>query len=382
MYKKFIKRIIDFTCALLLIIILSPILLMVALLVKLTSRGPVLYKGMRTGYKGKTIYISKFRSMVANADAVGGDLAIGSDPRITKFGKLMRITKLDELPQLFDILSGKMSFIGPRPELVRCAKNFKGRELEILNVRPGLTDFSSVYFVNMEEVVTTTSTEEDYENRILKVKNKLRLKYVDEISFFTDLKLLFLTAFAIIGKIFKITKHKYPRASGKPTVAIYSQDMEEIRDNHLQLIDNLIESNFDVFIISEDSDAKHELLARGCKVINQKYKKHPRKFVKKINASIIPDFVLTYGAVPNTIISNRSSKLGYNCIMNLTTNDQNALLNDKNIVKQYTKSLSKALHAYCEENDVLALLKNNLKITVAANPDQEMSREVVEAIAI
>lgn len=369
MYKKGIKRLMDLIFSLILLLILLPIMIIVALLVKLTSRGPIFYKGKRTGYKGKTIYIYKFRSMVANADAVGGDLATGHDPRITKVGRFLRVFKLDEIPQLLNILKGEMSFIGPRPELVRCAEKFTGDELKIFNVRPGLTDFSSIYFVNMEEVVGSAEIAANYENSILRVKNKLRIKYVNEISFFTDLKILFMTGFAILGKILRITKYKYPRANGKPSIIIHSTSLDYIYLNHLSLIEKLIKNEFEVIIVAPFNDNKDELLSMGCKLVNVKYKKKITGIACKINNSILPEFVISYGNLANITSGKAAIKGKYKSIINISDNDY-LFLNEK-LIHNYKKIAKRVNYTYSSTEEVINkinLPKN--KITIINNSDE------------
>ena len=202
-YNKFVKRVIDFILALILTIVLLPFYLIISLLVVICSGFPIFYRPERGGYKQKTFRIIKFRTMVKNADQIGGGTTALNDPRITKIGIFLRKTKLDETPQLFNILSGKMSFIGPRPELLRYTNNYSEEEKVILQVRPGITDFSSIEFINLDEVVGGDNADEMYEKYVLKRKNELRIKYANEVSFVTDFKLFFKTVFSVIRKAFK-----------------------------------------------------------------------------------------------------------------------------------------------------------------------------------
>ena len=214
-YNKLFKRIIDFLLALVLAIILIPFYIIVSLIVVITSGFPILYRPQRGGYKEKPFKICKFRTMVKNADKIGGGTTALNDPRITKIGGFLRKTKLDETPQLFNILSGKMSFIGPRPELLRYTDKYSEDEKVILQVRPGITDFSSIEFINLDEVVGGENADEMYEKYVLKRKNELRIKYANEVSFGTDFKLFFKTVFSVIKKAFKYIFKRNKKGEGK-----------------------------------------------------------------------------------------------------------------------------------------------------------------------
>lgn len=206
-YNKIFKRIIDLFLAILIFLMLLPIFLIVSFLIVLESGFPILYKADRGGYHGKTFKIYKFRSMIKNADKIGGGTTALNDSRITKVGNFIRKTKIDELPNLLNIIKGEMSFIGPRPELLRYTNQYIGTEKLILEVRPGITDFSSIEFINLDEIVGTINADENYEKLVLPKKNKLRLKYVANISFMTDVKIFFLTIEKVIRKSIKfITK--------------------------------------------------------------------------------------------------------------------------------------------------------------------------------
>ncbi len=203
-YNRFVKRIIGFLIALILFIILIPLYLIISLVILLETGFPVLYKPQRCGYLGKPFKIFKFRTMVKDADKIGGGTTALNDSRITKVGGFLRKTKLDEIPQLLNIIKGDMSFIGPRPELLRYTDNYKGDELYILKVRPGITDYSSIEFISLDEVVGSENADEMYEKYVLDKKNKLRIKYALNVSFLTDVTLFFKTVFATLKKAFKV----------------------------------------------------------------------------------------------------------------------------------------------------------------------------------
>lgn len=178
-YKKFynvhMKSKLDFLLALVFLIVLLPVYIIISLAIIIDSGFPVFYKADRGGYKGVPFKIFKFRSMVKNADKIGGGTTALNDPRITRVGAFLRKTKLDEIPQLFNILNGTMSFIGPRPELLKYTNQYEGEEKLILEVRPGITDYSSIEFINLDEIVGGENADEMYEKHVLKKKNQLRM---------------------------------------------------------------------------------------------------------------------------------------------------------------------------------------------------------------
>lgn len=202
-YNRFLKRIIDFIFAIILFIVLIPFYFIIGLAIAIESGFPVFYRPKRGGYKEKPFRIFKFRTMVKDADKIGGGTTALNDPRITKVGKFLRKTKLDEIPQLLNVISGSMSFIGPRPELLKYTTTYEGAEKDILKVRPGITDFSSIEFINLDEIVGGENADEMYEKYVLKKKNELRIKYAHEVSFLTDFKLFFKTIFKVIKKALK-----------------------------------------------------------------------------------------------------------------------------------------------------------------------------------
>lgn len=202
LYNRYIKRLLDILISGAALSVLWPAYLVIGLLIAAEDGLPVFYRAERGGYRGKTFRICKFRSMVKNADKIGGGTTSLRDPRITKVGNFLRKTKLDEIPQLGQVFLGKMSLIGPRPELLRYVSQYQGEELEILQVRPGITDYSSVEFINLDEIVGTENADEMYEKHVLKKKNALRVKYARTVSFRTDVYILFKTVAAVLEKAF------------------------------------------------------------------------------------------------------------------------------------------------------------------------------------
>lgn len=192
---KFFKRVIDVVCSLVGLLVLSPVLIIISILIKLESDGPIIFSQDRIGYRGQKFKMYKFRSMVVNAEELKKKLAeqnemsgpmfkMKNDPRVTKIGKFIRKTSIDELPQLINILKGEMSLVGPRPSLPKEVKEFEPWMMERLEVKPGLTCYWQVSGRN----------DIDFEDWM-----KLDIKYVRERSFFLDMKLIFKTFFVLFG---------------------------------------------------------------------------------------------------------------------------------------------------------------------------------------
>ena len=181
------------------LIILSPLLVLVAIWIKLDSRGPVFYRQVRVGRKNKDFRIFKFRSMRIGSDK-GSLVTIGGrDPRITRSGYFIRKYKLDELPQLINVFIGDMSLVGPRPEVRQYVDYWTPEQMRVLDVRPGITDPASIKFRNENELMGKAENPEDYYiNVIMQEKIRLYLEYVDNASFWYDIKLILKTFFVII----------------------------------------------------------------------------------------------------------------------------------------------------------------------------------------
>lgn len=206
-YNRYVKRVIDFIVALFLLILSSPLFLIISLIIIIDTGFPVFYKPLRAGYKNKPFHIYKFRTMVKDADKGDGTTAL-NDPRITRSGKILRKLKLDEIPQFINVLNGTMSFIGPRPELLRYTEQYIDEEKLILEVRPGITDFSSIEFINLDEIVGEENPDEMYEKYVLKKKNELRVKYAKEVSAKTDAKLFINTCLQVLKKAIRVIRKK------------------------------------------------------------------------------------------------------------------------------------------------------------------------------
>lgn len=201
------KRLFDFFASLLGLIILSPLFLIISLLVVTTSRGGIFFRGVRVGKNGKTFRIFKFRSMVKDAEGKGKWNVGNNDPRVTKFGVFLRKTKIDELPQLINVLKGDMSLVGPRPELQFYVDKYTEREKPILDLRPGITDWASMVNIAQFEVFTKAEDPDAaYEKYIRPLKLELQLYYRYNRSFFGDIYILFWTVFKVITRSKKLPK--------------------------------------------------------------------------------------------------------------------------------------------------------------------------------
>lgn len=195
-----VKRAFDIVVSLLATIVLSPILLGIALLVRLGSRGPALYRAIRVGRHGSDFLMLKFRTMVIDADRKGASSTSADDPRITPIGKFLRRFKLDELPQLLNVLRGDMSIVGPRPQIRWAVNLYTPEERQMLSVRPGITDYASLKYRNEAEILRgSTDPDRDYLEKIAPGKNRLAVQYVRTISMWGDLKIIAATALAVLG---------------------------------------------------------------------------------------------------------------------------------------------------------------------------------------
>ena len=188
-----LKRLFDVIVSALGLLVLSPVLLVLALLVKFSSPGTVLYHATRVGLDGHPFKLLKFRSMVANAAQIGPAVTGAADSRITPIGRFLRRTKLDELPQLLNVLRGEMSLVGPRPEDPRYAALYTPEQRRVLSVRPGITSPASIAYRSEEAMLTGDDWETHYIQHVMPAKLEIDLQYVEHASLLYDLKLIFRT---------------------------------------------------------------------------------------------------------------------------------------------------------------------------------------------
>ena len=197
------KRVFDITLAGVLLCVLSPLLIVLALAVKITSKGDILFRQRRPGRAGREFYIMKFRTMVVNEESPGPVLTRADDPRVTWIGRHLRKWKLDELPQLLNVFQDDMSFVGPRPQPTKLWKDPSIQEQAsyVLSVRPGITSHATLNFRNEEELLaplTSAEVEEVYLKTIMPVKLKLELEYLSRANFRSDIGIIFKTIFRIV----------------------------------------------------------------------------------------------------------------------------------------------------------------------------------------
>ncbi len=190
------KRIFDIFFSLIGILLLLPLFAVVAILIKIDSRGPVFFRQERVGRNFHPFNIHKFRTMVVDAANNGPQITVGGDKRVTKVGRFLRKYKIDEIPQLINVLIGEMSFVGPRPEVKKYVELYKSEYEKLLKIRPGITDPSSIKYSNEEGVLSLSiNWEEEYVKRILPEKIKLSLDYADNYNIFNDIRTIFKTVF-------------------------------------------------------------------------------------------------------------------------------------------------------------------------------------------
>lgn len=195
-----LKRFFDIVFSLIGLVLVSPLFLIIAILIKLEDKGLVFYQGVRVGRSEKPFKMFKFRTMVVNADRIGGPSTADDDPRITGTGKFLRKYKLDELPQLINVLKGEMSFVGPRPEVPEEVELYREEHRRaILSVQPGMTDYSSIKFHNEGEILKgSEDPHQMFREKIQPEKIRLGLKYVKDHSFWIDLKVIFQTLKTVV----------------------------------------------------------------------------------------------------------------------------------------------------------------------------------------
>lgn len=193
------KRIFDIIVASLLVVILSPILLLLSILIKIDSPGPVMFRQVRVTTYGKPFRIFKFRTMVNNADKIGTQVTTKGDSRVTRMGKMLRGCRLDELPQLFNVLKGEMSFVGTRPEVEKYVAHYTDEMKATLLMPAGITSRASIEYKDEERLLESAeNADEVYIHQVLPEKMKYNLRAIEKFSFWDDIKTMFATVIAVI----------------------------------------------------------------------------------------------------------------------------------------------------------------------------------------
>ncbi len=203
-FSLFRKRLFDIFASALMLIVLSPLFLILAIAIKIDSKGTVFYRQERVTQYGKRFRIHKFRTMVSNADKIGTAVTIENDSRVTKVGRKIRGLRLDELPQLLDVLSGNMSFVGTRPEVPKYVAKYLPEMMATLLFPAGVTSLASIYYKDEAELLNgAEDADQVYVEKILPAKMYYNLKAIEKFGFWQDIKTMFMTVFAVLGKEYK-----------------------------------------------------------------------------------------------------------------------------------------------------------------------------------
>ena len=193
-FNLFIKRLFDILASLFGILVMAIPMIIISIAIKLDSKGPVFFKQKRVKKNNKDFTILKFRTMVVDAPKLGMTITVGDDPRITKVGKFLRKTKLDEFPQLFNVLVGDMSFVGPRPEVRKYVDMYSDSDRDILKIRPGITDLASIKYRDESEILDKSDNpEKTYVEEIMPNKIELNKQYIENINLLNDIKIILQT---------------------------------------------------------------------------------------------------------------------------------------------------------------------------------------------
>lgn len=203
LYKRrlglFAKRVFDIVIAFLTLIILSPAFLIISVAIRLDSKGPIMFRQVRVTRYEKQFKIFKFRTMVNNANQNGSLVTTKNDHRVTRIGKILRTSKLDEIPQLINIILGDMTFVGTRPEVVKYVERYSDDMIATLLLPAGITSEASILYKDEEQLFKTEDADQKYVNDVLPEKMRYNLKSIEEFSFFRDIKTLIKTVFAVVN---------------------------------------------------------------------------------------------------------------------------------------------------------------------------------------
>jgi len=200
----FFKRLFDIVVSAIMLLALLPVFLVLAVSIKLDSPGPVFFRQVRVTQYGKPFRIFKFRSMVSNADKLGSQVTVGNDSRITRVGKLIRKCRLDELCQLIDVLRGTMTFVGTRPEVPKYVERYTPQMMATLLLPAGITSLASICYKDEDKLLEGAGdVDRTYVEKVLPHKMRYNLRAIEKFSFFGDIKLMFMTVFAVLGVEYK-----------------------------------------------------------------------------------------------------------------------------------------------------------------------------------
>ena len=201
----FFKRVFDVVVSALMLILLSPVFLVLAIAIKIDSKGPVFYRQVRVTQYGKTFRIFKFRTMVQNADKIGTQVTVNNDSRITRIGKLIRKCRLDEVCQLIDVFRGTMTFVGTRPEVPKYVEKYTPQMMATLLLPAGITSLASICYKDEDELLDgAEDVDKTYVEKVLPDKMRYNLQAIKKFGFWGDIKTMFMTVFAVLGKEYNI----------------------------------------------------------------------------------------------------------------------------------------------------------------------------------
>jgi lipopolysaccharide/colanic/teichoic acid biosynthesis glycosyltransferase len=207
MYPRVGKRIIDAVGAFVGLAVTGPVLLLCAVAVRLDSRGPIFFRQRRVGQHGRTFQIFKFRTMIDGTDKQGSKLTAFGDARVTRVGKILRKTKLDEIPQLLNVVRGEMSLVGPRPEVPEYTEKYTPKERRVLEVRPGITGPASLAYIDEEQILAAAADREKfYVNTIMRRKLRFDLAYCRNVCLLGDARIIIRTGGSLVGLRFSRQK--------------------------------------------------------------------------------------------------------------------------------------------------------------------------------
>lgn len=324
-YKLIIKRMFDITLAILLLIILTPLFILLSIIIKLDSKGPIFFRQIRATQYGRQFKIFKFRTMVDKADMPQTKVTLNADPRITSVGKILRKYRLDEIPQLFNIILGDMSFVGTRPEVMEYIKRYTDEMAVTLLLPAGVTSDASIFNKNEDVFFKDANYIDDfYCEVILPEKMKINLKEISRFSLLNDIRTLFRTVLALFRRE---TKASYIDDIKRKKIALLTNHMDDIYCFRKELLECLYEDNYNILICCPQGD-KYELLndikfeyidiaidRRGTNIL-----KDLRLLINyyRILKKYKPDIVLSYTIKPNIYGSLVASWLGIPYINNIT----------------------------------------------------------------
>ena len=204
-FSLFIKRLFDIVISFVMLVFLSPLFLILAIAIKIESKGPVFYRQERITQYGKKFRIFKFRTMVQNADRIGAQITSNNDQRVTRVGKLIRKCRLDEISQLIDVFRGKMTFVGTRPEVLKFVEEYTPEMLATLLLPAGITSLASICYKDEDKLLDgAEDVNKTYVEKVLPDKMRYNLWSIKHFGFWQDIKTMFMTVFAVLGKDYQI----------------------------------------------------------------------------------------------------------------------------------------------------------------------------------